>query len=229
MESKVEQILRTLKNRPTVAAAVVVGIIIIGISAFTDALQRLWSLVPEQENPLELVVVRFIEGPVHVAKFKESWLGKPSSGTDRFTGKSGLFPASGLFPLLDVIIRNTGKEVILIDALEVGVRRNSGIPKTTLPCTNLAPTWEYNLLLFDNGPEKIQLDLAQVIDPNKADRFIVTIGQTQYIEANYALTFSLRFNEDEILDLGQYPLTIYGPPMCEQVWKLDAVRRTSPS
>jgi pimeloyl-ACP methyl ester carboxylesterase len=186
------------------------------------------SVVPN--GGIDVVDFRFIEEPDRVNEFKVLWLRKPVSGFEPFTEQAGVFP------LLDVKLRNTGKEVVVLHAMEVGVSRKSvkPYPPEDLLCRfgGLQPSWEYNLLLDElrsrgEGPEKIKLELSQVIEPNKADRFIVTVGQTRYMKATYDLAFTLRFNKDEILNLGRVSLTISGPPACEDARRLDAVRRPS--
>jgi hypothetical protein len=200
----------------------------------TRLLRALGARSVVSKGGIEVVDLRFIEEPNHIKEFKALWLRKPVSGLEPFTKQRGQFPVSGVFPLLDVKLRNIGKEVAVLYEMEIGVSRklvqsNPGFIRT---CQGpLLPSWEYNLLLDelqdrDKGPEKIQLELSQVIEPNKADRFIVTVGQTRYWKATYELAFTLRFNKDEILDLGRVSLTI-GAPACETTWRLDAIRRPS--
>lgn len=184
---------------------------------------------PRSETRLEVVDARFIEQD-RVNEFKRSWLRETPSGSDPFTGETGEFAPSGILPLLDIKLRNVGKEVAVLHTMEIGVSRKAMRQRPLTLCAPLRPTWEYNLLLdellnFDKGPEKVVLGLSQVIEPNKADRFTVTVGQTRYLEATYDLTFALRFNKSEILDPGKFSLKIAGPQSCETAWRLNTVRR----
>jgi hypothetical protein len=235
-DTKVDRILKGLKNHPILALIMTAGAIIIALSTFIDALRKLLVMVPSRENYLELVALDLITEPELIRRYKASWLIGARPEDDSFPQSFWDKKGSGTFPLVDVKLRNTGPKTVLLHSLEIDVIRAEvePHPSSYFKCKPLPPTWEYNVLLNDGlelgeGAKRLKVELSQVIYPNEADRFVVTLGQTQYLRATYELDLTLRFNKDERLNMGHFRLVVAGPPPCDEGWKLDTVRRPSGS
>lgn len=52
-QNQVDRFFDRLKKRPVIAAAVIIGIIVVGVASFTDALSQLWGL-------LQSILLRFV-------------------------------------------------------------------------------------------------------------------------------------------------------------------------
>lgn len=241
-DTKVERFLKGLKNHPIIALIITAGAIIIALSTFTDALLKLLGMVSSRKNHLELVVLDLITEPELIRRYKASWRIEARPKDDWGFLQSFWDKNAGTFPLMDVKLRNTGPKTAFLHSIEIDVRQTEVATdsfSSYAACKPLPPTWEYNVLLDEyrelgegpkpavKGAKRLKVELSQVIQPNEADRFVVTLGQRRYLKATYELDLTLRFNKDEKLNMGHFRLVIQGRSNCYAVWKLDTVRQPS--
>jgi hypothetical protein len=157
-------------------------------------------------KPLEVVNVNIIDDPDAVISFKKEWLPE-GDGPPR---------KKGVFPILEVKLRNSTKEAIPLKRLEIEVK---AVRITYDPVTYHTPpvSWEYNVLLnpHEAGARK-SVKLSQGIEAGQSGRFIIIIGQLSgYGElkyADYELHLSLFYNTEQSLDLGTHRARVHSPP-----------------
>jgi len=156
-------------------------------------------------EPLKVVGVEIIDDADAIISFRKEWLPE-SEGPPR---------KKGVFPILDVKLRNCGNETIFLKRAEIDV---IAVRITYDPATyHVFPvTWEYNVLLNPHEPgTKKSIKLSQVLEAGQADRFIIIIGQLSgYGElkyADYELHLSLFYNNEQSLDLGTHKTRVHSP------------------
>ena len=161
----------------------------------------LLEAIPEENTP-ELLVRAGIN--VH-NKFIDSILALESAscanGPLRLVDISIEEPESG-FPILDIKLRNVGKEVIFLKRAEfkiirIGKLRNPMIARYKL----VRVSWNYNVK-FDTTKEGLTINygISQYIKSNDIDRFTFTIAQDDgdpVLPTLYYFTLTLIFNEDD--------------------------------
>ena len=160
-----------------------------------------------REKPLELVNVDIIDDPDAIIRFKKEWL--PAS--------EGLLRKNGIFPILDVKLRNCSHEAVPPKRLEIEVK---AVRITYDPDSYHTPavSWEYNVLLNPHQPgTKKTIKLSQVLDAGQADRLIIIMGQLSgYGElkyADYEFHLALFYNNKQSLDLGTHKTRVHSPPL----------------
>jgi hypothetical protein len=158
-------------------------------------------------KPLEVVNVDIIDDPDAVIKFKKEWL---PEGEQPLRKK-------GIFPILDVKLRNCSREAIPLKRLEIEVK---AARITYDPVTYHTPAvkWEYNVLLNPHQPrDKKTIKLSRVLEAGQADRFIIIMGQLSgYGElkyADYEFHLALFYNNKRSLDLGTHKSRVHSPPL----------------
>jgi len=168
--------------------------------------QRVREKPVTRNEPLEVVKVALIDDPVAIIKFRKEWLPE-SEGPPR---------KNGVFPIIDVKLRNSSHEAIPLKWLEIDVR---AVRITYDSTTYHTPpvTWEYNVLLNPHEPgAKKSVKLSQAIEAGQTGRFIIIIGQLSgYGElkyADYELRLSLFYNNKQSLDLGTHKTKVHSPP-----------------
>jgi hypothetical protein len=157
-------------------------------------------------KPLEVVNVNIIDDPDAIIRFKKEW----------FPEGEGLPRRKGVFPILEVKLRNGGKEAIPLKRLEIEVK---AVRITYDPTTYHTPpvSWEYNVLLnpHEAGARK-SVKLSQGIEAGQSGRFIIIIGQLSgYGElkyTDYELHLLLVYNNEQSLDLGTHKARVHSPP-----------------
>jgi len=68
IKTLVDRWMDDIKNRPWIAALCILGIVVIALASFTDALGRLWGLLPER-NPYSLTIQHELGQQGHIAEF----------------------------------------------------------------------------------------------------------------------------------------------------------------
>jgi len=157
-------------------------------------------------RPLEAVSVNIIDNPEAVIRFKREWLPE-GEGPPR---------KNGLFPILEVRLKNGTGEAVPLKRLELEVKN---VRITYDPATYHTPpvSWEYNVLLNPHQPgARRSLKLSQEIEARRGGRFIIIIGQLSgYGElkyADYELHLELFYNSEQSLDLGTHKIRVPSPP-----------------
>jgi hypothetical protein len=168
-------------------------------------------------RPLEAVKVDIIDDPEAIIRFKKEWL--PAS--------EGPLRKRGIFPILDVKLRNRSQEAIPLKWLEIEVK---AVRITYDPESYHTPavSWEYNVLLNPHQPgDKKAVRLSRVLEAGQADRFFVIMGQSSgYGElkyADYEFHLALFYNSKQSLDLGTHKSRVHSPPLLT-VGKARAIR-----
>jgi hypothetical protein len=157
-------------------------------------------------EPLEVVNLALIDDPAAIVRFKKEWL--PASEEP--------LHKRGVFPILDVKLRNGSGEAIPLKWLAIDVRAvRITYDSTTYHTPPVA--WEYNVLLNPHEPgAKKNIKLSQAIEGGKMGRFFIIIGQLSgYGElkyADYELRFSLFYNNKQSLNLGTHKTRVPSPP-----------------
>ena len=172
-----------------------------------DSRSSVASYQHTREKPLELVNVDIIDDPDAIIRFKKEWL--PAS--------EGLLRKNGIFPILDVKLRNCSHEAVPLKRLEIEVK---AVRITYDPDSYHTPavSWEYNVLLNPHQPgTKKTIKLSQVLDAGQADRLIIIMGQLSgYGElkyADYEFHLALFYNNKQSLDLGTHKTHVHSPPL----------------
>jgi hypothetical protein len=157
-------------------------------------------------EPLEVVDVNIIDDLEAIVRFKKEW----------FPEGEGPPRKKGVFPILDVKLRNSSNEAIPLKWLEIDVR---AVRITYDSATYHTPpvTWEYNVLLNPHEPgAKKSVKLSQAIEAGQTGRFIIIIGQLsgygELKHADYKLHLSLFYNNKQSLDLGTHKTRVHSPP-----------------
>ena len=124
--------------------------------------------------------------------------------------------SQGVFPLVEITLRNPAPSTSFLRELDVDVRRRIARTHRAL-CRESPAMAEYNLLL-DPGRalERRSLALSQLVDPYSSHRFAIVLGQAPLrglpAHAEYDLAASILYNEGSALPLGTISLMIDGPP-----------------
>jgi hypothetical protein len=169
------------------------------------------QLVREKPSRLALVEqlkvasLALIDDPDAVLRFRREWFPE-SEGPPR---------KKGVFPILDIKLRNGGNEAIPLKRLEIDVIA-ARITHDPASDHALPVAWEYNVLLNPHQPgSKKTVNLSRVIEAGQDDRFIIIIGQLSgYGElkyADYELHLSLFYNNEQSLDLGTHEMRVHSP------------------
>jgi hypothetical protein len=122
------------------------------------------------------------------------------------------------FPVLDIQLRNTAREVAFVTSAAIEVTRIVRIPPPRLYDDTVKPSQDYgaNIPLHD-GPTKVTVPLSQQIKPNNVDRFRIILGSDQIIEDlhNFLVqaTVKLHFNSNQTLDCGTITC-LFEAPYC---------------
>ena len=124
--------------------------------------------------------------------------------------------SQGVFPLVEITLRNPAPSTSFLTRIEVDVTRRSARAQKTR-CRETVPATEYNLLLDpERALEHRSLLLSQLVDPHSRHRFAVVVGQTGRrglpVHAEYDLAGSILYNEESALPLGKISVVIDGPP-----------------
>jgi hypothetical protein len=158
-------------------------------------------------RPLEAVSVNIIDDPEAVIRFKREWLPEAE----------GLPRKNGIFPILEISLKNGTDEAVPLKRLELEVK-NARI--TYDPASYHTPpvSWEYNVLLNPHQPgARKSLKLPQEIGAGQSGRLIIIIGQLSgYGElkyADYELHLELFYNGEQCLDLGIHKIRVPSPPL----------------
>ena len=156
-------------------------------------------------EPLKVVSVALIDDPDAIVSFRKEWLPE-GEGPPR---------KKGIFPILDVKLRNCTSEAIPLKRLEIDVLA-AGITYDPATYHALPVAWEYNVLLNPHEPRtKKSIKLSQTIAVGQADRFVIIIGQLSgYGElkyADYELRLTLFYNNEQSLNLGTHQVRVHSP------------------
>lgn len=156
-------------------------------------------------EPLKVANLALIDDPEAVIRFRREW----------FPEGEGPPRKKGIFPILDVRLRNGASEAIPLRRLEIEVIA-ARLTQDPTPDHALPVSWDYNVLLNPHQPgSKKSVNLSQVIEAGQDDRFIVIIGQLSgYGElkyADYELHLSLFYNNEQSLDLGTHKVRVHSP------------------
>ncbi|WP_242120957.1 hypothetical protein [Aestuariivivens sediminicola] len=115
------------------------------------------------------------------------------------------------FPILDIKLRNTSKEVVFIKSINI-YKKTTDYKRNYIDFWAYPVTWEYTILL-EPFPlnEELTIPLSQTIESNKVDRFVLILGSSQIIEtenariweADYELNLTINFNEKDSKVIGE--------------------------
>jgi len=124
--------------------------------------------------------------------------------------------SQGVFPLVEITLRNPAPSTSFLTRIEVDVTRRSARTQKAR-CRESVPAAKYNLLLDpERGLEHRRVTVSQLVDPHSRHRFLVIVGQTGRrglpVHAEYDLAASILYNEGSALPLGTISLMIDGPP-----------------
>lgn len=222
-DTKFDILWQKLKNRYSLAILATIGIIVISLATFTGAIKHLFNILNLFQKDVEIVDVTIIDDPFKIKEFKENWI--EENTTD--------FNACGSFPIIDVKLRNKGKQIAFLKAINFNFTRIDVVEYDhRIKCAPIPPSWEYNVILenrfkISERIKLVRLDLSQSIGPNKVDRFVITVGQNRFEYAIYKINPVLIYNIDEKINLGKFLLKIVGPSPCDSPWKLKYIRRPS--
>jgi hypothetical protein len=119
--------------------------------------------------------------------------------------------AAGLFPLVEVTLRNPAPSISFLTTLDFEVTTRQRRDKTA--CAGRPLPWEYDLLLDGRGAaERHVLTLSQLVDPESRHRFVIALGQSDPpAHGEYEVELTLHYNEGGTLPLGRVVLAIDGP------------------
>lgn len=129
----------------------------------------------------------------------------------RHRGNDSTIGAAGLFPLVEVTLRNPAPSISFLTTLELDVTTQQRRDKSA--CAGRPVPWEYDLLLDGRGPaERHVLTLSQLVDPESRHRFVIALGQSDPpAHGDYEVELTLHYNEGSTLALGRIVVSIDSP------------------
>ena len=155
-----------------------------------------------REANLSVVSVDVIDNIENIKRFREEWLDESADN-------------GGMFPIIDIKVRNTGDEPAFISHLDIQIKRKKVVPDLA-GYYALPASWEYTVLLNPHVETDTKtIMISQKVPPNDLDRFFLIIGHDmdygELIYADYELKMRLRYNKKYSVDLGLHSIRIHAP------------------
>ncbi len=196
-----------IRAHPLIVGILIGGSIVVGMSAFTNALRDLSTFFGVGQGSLVILDVKIIDKPSAIRLFRQNWL-KGSVGE---------------FPLLDIRLRNDTSTALFLTAMDFDVTQRVRKPNTDGCMKVSVSDWNYAVTLDAEAKrQSVRLGLSQSVPGHDVDRFVVEIGQhwsnsCQSGTAEYDMDLTLLYDRSRSVKLGRFPITIDGPPALEEV------------
>jgi hypothetical protein len=164
---------------------------------------------------LNIVDVHVVDDRHEIIEFRETWLSQSNMPPREMLRPLGVVRERGLFPLIDIKVRNTSDAPAFLKRLEFKVNACRAVPDP-LDYSAYPVSWEYNVLLNPHVQhDRKTLELSQMAGPNDVDRFIVVVGHKhgygELDHAAYNVTLTLFYNEMQSVDLGTFDIKVRAP------------------
>lgn len=174
--TKFDKILSTIKNHRSLSVIIFMGLLVITLANFTNALDSLIKkIIP---NDKDRVVISAI-------KTRDN--------------------SEGIPHLLDIFVRNTGSSEAVIHQAELIILELIAIEYWPEGAWGggIHPTFQYNALMTHND-KKVTIDMAQSVPANKSDRFLIAVilGDDKYsglIERPWADFFQIKDEQNRFI------------------------------
>ncbi|MDQ3818865.1 MAG: hypothetical protein M3362_14490 [Acidobacteriota bacterium] len=188
----------------------IVGLILgMGLFVFTKVYNPSHPALPKEvgDDGLKVVDVSIIEEVNAIQDFRKTWLKEEEKNIRE----------KGVFPLIDIKVRNTGTEPIFLKKIEFDVKIYEAVQDET--CYRAFPvSWEYSVL-FDSHKkfDHVELNISQVVKPKGVDRFVIVVGQEmgygEFEYVTYDVAMKLHYNEDSFIELDKFRIRVHSPVM----------------
>lgn len=199
--------------------------------------------LPRKSANVKLVSIDIIQDRATIHTFRSQWLPETLSIADNLKaygirkrqfrkarkGREALNQFEcGHFPIVDIKLRNEGDEPAFLAYLDLDISLIEAAPDP-IAYWAFPVNWEYTLLLDPHLDKDFQsVQISQEVPPNGLDRFVVVIGHNmnygEFIYVDYRINFSIRYNDNVVLNLGSQTVRIDSPVSFAKALHVDPRR-----